>query len=139
MKFIVLFFAPLFSFSQEKITIVKFDHDKVATYLDPDHEKRQDFLVLSNNDSLFEGSLLKLGKGTLPNGDYEYIATASNTPASKLKRTTTLTELKIIKLKRRGEEKFGYKYFIITEGGYLVQLESAVATGEIIIGNKAEH
>jgi hypothetical protein len=135
MKSLLLIFAPLFTFSQGKLTIVKFDHGKIQTSINPGHESQQDFIVLSNNDSLFVGSLLKLGKGTLPNGDYEYIATSSNTPAAKLKRTTTLTELKIVKLKRKGDEKYGYKYFIITEGSYLVQLESAVATGEIIFEN----
>src|SRR5664279_3638953 len=115
--------VPSFMFAQNKLTIESFDRAKITTSLSPDSEHTQNFMVLSNGDSLFEGSKLKLGKGTLPNGDFNYIATPSNTMQAKLKRTTTLTELRIIKLKRKGEEKYGYKYFIVTEDNYLVQLE----------------
>lgn len=90
-------------------------------------------ILLSNGDTLRLGQMLTLGKGTLPNGDFNYIATPSNSPAAKLKRTTTLKELKIIELNRKGSEKYGYRYYIKTEGGYLVQLESAISTGEIVL------
>lgn len=90
-------------------------------------------MILSNSDTLHVGSMLPLGKGTLPNGDFDYIATRSNTPQAKLKRTTTLKEMKIIELNRKGDDKYGYRYYIKAEGGYLVQLENAIATGEIIL------
>lgn len=118
--------------AQQKITIVKFERANIKSPAFPKYKVWQNFIILSTNDTLFEGTILKLGKGTLPNGDYNFIATASNTMQAKLKRSTTLTEVKIIELNRKGNEKYGYKYFIKTEGGYLVQLEDAVVTGEII-------
>lgn len=87
---------------------------------------------MSNGDTLQPGTYLKLGKGTLPNGDFNYIATASNSMQAKLHRSTTLQYLEVKKLKQKGDEVFGFKYFIITEGSYLVQFEDAVATGEIV-------
>lgn len=111
---------------------------KTVPWVDPrpPHMKGYiNIMILSNNDTLHVGSMLTLGKGTLPNGDYDYIATPSNTPAAKLKRSTTLKELKILELNRKGDAKYGYKYFVKVDGGYRVQLENAIATGEIILSH----
>jgi hypothetical protein len=92
-------------------------------------------VILSNGDTLYKGSKIKLGRGTLPNGDFNYIATPSNTMEAKLKRTTTLTEMKLKEINIKGNEKYGYKYYFKTDGGFLIQLENAAATGEIVFGN----
>lgn len=118
-----------------KVTIAEV---KTIPWIDPrpPHMKGIiNIMILSNNDTLHVGSVLVLGKGTLPNGDFDYIATRSNTPQAKLKRTTTLKELKIIELNRKGDEKYGYRYYIKVDGGYLVQLENAIATGEIVLSH----
>lgn len=123
--------------AQSKVTIVKYEK---LPYIDPRPPHMKGFvniLVLSNADTLFTGNSLTLGKGTLPNGDFDFIATPSNTPAAKLKRTTSLKEVRVIEINRRGNEKYGYKYYVKVEGGYLIQLENAIATGEIVLDNSA--
>lgn len=117
----------------ERITIKEM---VTVPYIDPrppHMHSRTNVVILSNGDTLHPGTFLKLGKGTLPNGDYDFIATPSNTMEAKLKRTTTLKELKLTDLYRKGKEKYGYKYIIKTEGNYSIQLEDAIATGEIIL------
>jgi hypothetical protein len=90
-------------------------------------------VVLSNGSVVYEGEYIPLGKGTLPNGDFNYIATASNTMEAKLKFSTILKSIRLIEIKKKGGKKYGYKYFFIAEGGHLIQLEDAIATGEVVL------
>lgn len=116
-------------------TVITISDMKTIPWVDPrpPHMKGKiNVILLSNGDTLQIGQILKLGKGSLPNGDFNYIATPSNTSMAKLKRATTLKEIKIIELNRKGSEKYGYRYYIKVEGGFLVQFEDALATGEII-------
>ena len=138
MKKILLAFllVPLFSFSQNKISIVRYEHDKMR---DAAHHRIVywiDILILSNGDTVGHGTILTLGKGTLPNGDYNFIATGSNSMEAKLKHTTMLKTLTVDEVKQKGKAEYGYKYIVIVQGKYLVQLEDAIATGEIILDNK---
>lgn len=89
--------------------------------------------MLSNGSVVKENDKIKLGKGTLPNGDFNYIATPSNTMEAKPKRDTRIKEIRINEIKRKGKEKYGYKYIVICEGNYILQLEDAIATGEIVL------
>ena len=43
-----------------------------------------------------------------------------------------MTSLHIEKMVKKGNEKYGIKYVIIGEGHYIIQLEIAIATGEVI-------
>lgn len=60
-------------------------------------------LLLSNDTIIYEGEKLTLGKGTLPNGDFNYIATPSNTMEAKLKAHNSMKEIQIIEIKKKGE------------------------------------
>ena len=82
---------------------------------------------------IYPGLNLKLGEGTLPNGGFNYIATPSNSMEAKLKRDTKLKEIEVRELKKKGNQKYGYRYVIIAEGHYLIQLENAIASGEILL------
>lgn len=119
--------------AQEKIIISKLETVPWVDPRPPHMKGKINIIILSNGDTLHFHDYLKLGKGSLPNGDYNYIATPSNTNMAKLKRTTTLKEMQIIELNRKGSEKYGYRYYIKVEGGFLVQLEDAVATREIVL------
>lgn len=131
MKLLILLLLPFFSFSQ--IKIVK-DTSVVVKVRDWPHAKEKHIaLVLSNGQIITQVNDLKLGKGSLPNGDFNFIATPSNSMQAKLKAGTMLKEIKIDEIKVKGNKKFGYSYIIICEGNYLVQLEDAVAAGEIIL------
>lgn len=90
-------------------------------------------VLLSNGTVVYQGEHLELGKGTLPNGDYNYIATPSNTMEAKLKRGTTLKSMEVTEIKKKGNVKYGYWYLIMGEDNYIIQLEDAIATGEIIL------
>jgi hypothetical protein len=90
-------------------------------------------VLLSNGAVVYQGQFLEIGKGTLPNGDYNYIATPSNTMEAKLKRGTTLKSIEVMEIKKKGNVKYGYWYLIMGEDNYIIQLEDAIATGEIIL------
>ena len=131
----ISFLLPVAVFSQEKVVIKEFIKVK-----DPEKSSwgKTKFaaVVLSNQDTVAELDKLKLGKGSLPNGDYNYIATSSNTMESKLKGTTQLKEIELKFIMRKGNEKYGYVYVFQAEGprgGYLIQLEDAIVAGEIVL------
>jgi hypothetical protein len=90
-------------------------------------------VILSNGDTVVHNTALKLGKGSLPNGDFNYIATPSNTMEAKLKRTTSMTRIQLGDIIKKGNKKYGLKYIFKAEGNYLIQLEDAVSSGEIVL------
>jgi hypothetical protein len=130
---IILISLPLLSFAQQLITIEKY----IPVWVKEPGWPHQNYLVhavvLSSGDTIKPYMRLKLGKGSLPNGDYNYIATPSNTMEAKLKRTTKLTDIEIISIMQKGKKKYGYKYVFEAQGRYLIQLEDAIAAGEIIL------
>lgn len=134
----ILFFLLLSPFvgSSQQIRIVKDTSADTKNIHSPFGKPRA--VLLSNGAIIYEGQKLPLGKGTLPNGDFNYIATASNTMESKLKRTTSLTSIQLLYILKRGNKKYGYVYIFQAEGprdGYLIQLEDAVNAGEIVLSN----
>jgi hypothetical protein len=108
-------------------------------------------LVLSNDSSVSPGMSLKTGRGTMPNGDFKYINTSStsflavmsqdnrggNSAIMPLKRSYSGLLLTVKSVKKIGNKKRGFKYVVIVGGGnivnYELELEDAIATGEIIL------
>lgn len=143
----LLLLLPFFSFAQENITIVKVMSEKDSHqlpywkeikkdqkyYSDYDDHELLYAVILSSGDTVVHNTHLKLGKGSLPNGDFNYIATASNTMEAKLKRATTMREIHLRNIVKKGKEKYGFKYVFTAEGKYLIQLEDAVNAGEIVL------
>jgi hypothetical protein len=120
-------------FANDSTKNVVIDHDTtMAVLYNSNHWILGTALVLSDGRIIAPGMSLKLGKGTLINGDFNYIATPSNTMEAKLKRSTTLKSLKIEKIKKKGNAKVGFTYTIICEYDYHVQLEDAFASGELV-------
>jgi hypothetical protein len=75
-------------------------------------------ILLSNGVVVYQGERLTLGKGSLPNGDFNYIATPSNTMEAKLKKRTRLKDIEIKEIIKKGNKKYGYKYIFKAEGNY---------------------
>ena len=107
-------------------------------------------IVLSNDSVIQEGSVLKAGRGSLPNGNFKYchsskssfmaIASASNgdpeagiIPMSRNYGGHLIT---VKAVHKEGNKKRGYRYVLKVGVGnivnYEVELEDAIATSEII-------
>ena len=129
-KILPLLFFPCLSFGQA-FTIIKDTVIQLPKAFK--HEANIETLgvVLSNGAIVYKGMSVRLVKGSLPNGDYNYIATPSNSMEAKLKARTPKKELLIEKVLRKGNKQYGYKYIFIAEGNYLIQLEDALSAGEI--------
>lgn len=130
---VLLLLVSSVSFSQKTITVVRDTTVKTPERNSPRDKFYKLALVLSNGRIVADTSKFLIGKGSLPNGDFNFIATASNTMEAKLKKNTPLKVIEVIKIKKKGKEKYGYTYTIYCEGGYHVQLEDAVLAGEIIL------
>lgn len=131
--FITLLIIPVLSFSQNRVSIIRDTTFKIAAREWPHYKDPKLAVFLSDGELITNLSIFKLGKGTLPNGDYNYIATASNSMEAKLKAGTLLKEIKVSEIRKRGNKKYGFKYIFRAEGKYLIQLEDAIASGEIIL------
>jgi hypothetical protein len=131
---LTILFPTIIFCQQDHIYIIK-DTVKLAKFKQSilKLEEPVPALLLSNGTIVYQGEKLTLGKGTLPNGDFNYIATPSNTMEAKLKAHNNLKGIEVTEIKKRGDKKFGYKYIVIGEGNHLIQLEDAIATGEIIL------
>ena len=130
MKQLVFLLFPLFSFAQDSVKKVPVTIEKYEWVNHIDSYRA----TLSNGDIIEKGTKLKLGTGTMPNGDFTYISAVTVTEAH-LKRTTQLKEIKVVDLERKGNKKYGYKYIFEAQGGFIIQLENAIATGEIVLNH----
>jgi hypothetical protein len=95
-----------------------------------------DGLTLSNGTYIYAGEALTLGKGTLPKGDFNYIATPSNSKEAKLKARTRLKTIRIEEIIKKFSKKYGNRFIVKGEENYLIQLEDAIATGEIMLDSQ---
>lgn len=111
---------------------------------------KESAIILSNDSIIQPGSTLKCGRGTLPNGSFKYLHTSRSSwvafaNASQADPTAGITplgksyggtNLQVKAVKKEGNKKRGYRYYIKVGGGsivnYEVDLEDAVATGEIV-------
>lgn len=110
-------------------------------------------IILTNDSIITEGSVLKCGRGTLPNGSFKYLHTSSTSwvaimSASQANPEAGVTplgksygglNLQVKAIKKLGNKKRGYRYIIKVGGGnivnYEVELEDAIAVGEIVGSN----
>ena len=121
---------------------------------------KKDTLYINEYDWYVKGAKLKTGRGTLPDGKFKYITTSPTSFVALMSATQENPTKGIIPLganytgllleakqyKRLGNKKRGFKYYLIVGGGnivnYYVDIESALATGEIISnkpsGNKED-
>jgi hypothetical protein len=134
---LILLLFPLIVFSQNESGNILIVKDTVLKIYPAAHPKIGSYMLgvkFSNGQLLAGGMRVRLLKGSLPNGDFNFIATPSNTMEAKLKAKTKLKEMTIKNVLKKGNKKYGYKYvFQAAEGRYLVQAENALSSGEIEI------
>ena len=103
-----------------------------------------DTLITTCGYKIISGTDIKLGTGTLPNGDFKYIAISAGSfaaitnPAMRNEHVGRRYNGHLFHVKRfrkDGNKKRGYTYSLILGGGNLANydcdIESAIASGEI--------
>lgn len=115
----------------------------------------QNDLPRVDNDTLFTtsgfrvivGADLKLGTGSLPNGNFKYVAISAsswanvmdggNMSKSGIGRRYSGHLVRVKKFRKDGNKKRGYVYNVIIGGGnianYDCDIENAIASGEVIV------
>ncbi|CAM4379292.1 SHOCT domain-containing protein [Cytophagaceae bacterium 50C-KIRBA] len=106
-----------------------------------------DTLYTLSGYKIYEGQDLKLGSGSLPNGDFKYITisttswlTAGAPSQGAVGRKWNGHLFKVKKFRKEGTKKRGFTYYLILGGGNIVNyecdIESAIAFGEVVVPEK---
>jgi hypothetical protein len=129
-KAIVLFFAlPLFCAAQDELPRVL-----------------KDTLFTTSGFRMVAGTDIKLGTGTLPNGDFKYVSISASSWAnisdpsmskSGIGRRYNGHLVHVKKFRKDGNKRRGYVFYAIVGGGnivnYDIDVESAIASGELVV------
>lgn len=107
-----------------------------------------DTLFTQSGYKVIDGVKLKLGTGSMPDGDFKFIRRnagslfnytgnqARANEANALPRNNAGLEYKVIRIDKRGTKKHGYVYYPIINVGmirYEIDIDNAIATGEIAV------
>ena len=90
-------------------------------------------LHISSDCSIKKGDVIKLGVGTLPNGDYRYISVERGRGSIYTNRAIAVKEVLV-----RGKGRTGFKYELILQGDYKdykCDSWNALESGELIAPN----
>jgi hypothetical protein len=94
-------------------------------------------IILSNGILLCDTSKIRIGKGSLPNGDFKYIARfttiSSQVYEGRLKSSTKSKMMEVQSITKRVYSKDVFQYDVFCIGGYHIQLADALSSGEIIL------
>jgi hypothetical protein len=126
---IFLYLLPLFCTAQDDLPRIE-----------------KDTLFTTSGFKLIAGSDIKLGTGTLPNGDFKYISISAgswanisdpNMSKSGIGRRYNGHLVHVKRFRKDGNKKRGYMFYAIVGGGnivnYDIDVESAIASGEIVV------
>lgn len=129
-KHLILFFFPLYIHAQ-----------------DSTNKMVGDTLVSDYGFKVYKDQQLKVGTGTMPDGDFKYIRIAQTSlfqyqgndragvnSANSLQSNARGLQYKVVRIDKYGNKKRGYVYYPIINVGavrYQVDLDNAIATGEI--------
>lgn len=114
-----------------------------------------DSLYTSSGMIIGKGQKVKLGIGTMPDGDFKFIRINSSSiffnnevryynsdfnanAANSMNRRQSGKEFTVVKIEKRGNESHGYTYYAVVAGmpRYEVDVENAIAAGELINPSK---
>ena len=104
----------------------------------------KDTLFTTSGYKIVNGQDIKLGTGSLPYGDFKYISisstswlTAGSTNQEPVGRKWNGHLFKVKKVRKEGTKKRGFTFYLVLGGGNIVNyecdIESAIATGEIVV------
>jgi hypothetical protein len=116
-----------------------------------------DSLYTSSGMTVVKGQKIKLGLGTMPDGDFKFVRINSasifhNTEisnynsgynansANSMNRRNSGREFTIVRLEKRGDDKHGYSFYVVLAGlpRYEVDIENAIASGELVVPFKIQ-
>lgn len=121
----------------------------IITYSqDTTHTRYQnDTLFTKSGYKIAENQMLKIGTGTMPDGDFKYIRIAATslfqytgTNRSAVNSSNSLAsasagfEYKVVRIDKYGNKKHGFVYYPIINVGairYQVDVDNAIANGEL--------
>lgn len=118
----------------------------------PATKYENDTLYTTSGFKIALGDKLKIGTGSMPDGDFKFIRTSSTSmfayhsttgykglanQANSFSRGNSGLEYKVIRIDKRGTKKNGFVYYpIIQQGGlvrYEVDAENAIKSGELVV------
>ncbi|AZA91029.1 Uncharacterised protein [Chryseobacterium nakagawai] len=136
MKRLVLFFTMLIFGSSYSQNTPTFENDTLTT---------------STGFKVYEGLDLKIGTGSMNDGDFKFIRTNASSlfnyssttgyqglanQANSFKRSNSGLSFKVKKIMSRGNKKNGFVYYAKIGSGlmnYEIDLENAIRSGELIV------
>ena len=137
---VILLMAFCIGMSQtlNTVTIVKDTTVRVTSRVYPHYaDEKSIAVILSNGVMLSDTSKITIGKGSLPNGDFKYIARfttiSSQVYEGRLKGSTKSKMMEVQTITKRVYNKNLTQYDIQCIGGYHIQLADALSSGEIIL------
>jgi hypothetical protein len=112
-----------------------------------------DTLVTTMGFKIIKGNDLKIGVGTMPDGDFKYIRTNSASllnytsstgyqglanQANALPRSSSGQTMKVIRVESRGNKKRGFVNYVVLGGfkRFEVDVDNAITTGELVVPNE---
>jgi Short C-terminal domain len=130
---LVVFLIPVFCRGQDSLVIEK---------------KGKDVLYTASGFKVIVGQKLRLGIGSMPDGDFKYVRTSASSlfavmntsnnnayanQANAASRSCSHLEYEVIRIDQRGNKRRGFFYYPILKGGfrYEVDIDNAIASGEI--------
>jgi hypothetical protein len=135
MKYILVLaslFAVNYSFSQDTLT-----------------HMQDDVLITQSGYIIKEKQMLKIGTGTMPDGDFKYIRIAATSlmqytgtnrgavnSANSLSARNKGYEYKVVRIDKRGTKKHGFTYYPVINVGamrYDIDIDNAIASGELVV------
>lgn len=114
--------------------------DSATHYVDDKLYTKSGFVIA-------EKQMLKIGTGTMPDGDFKYIRIAATSlmqyngnnrsgvnSANSLPGRSRGYEYKVVRIDKRGTKKNGYNYYPVINVGairYDIDIDNAIASGEL--------
>jgi hypothetical protein len=137
---VVLLMAHGIGMSQslQNVTIIKDTTVRVPSREYPHYaDEKSTAVILSDGVILSDTSRIRIGKGSLPNGDFQYIARfttiSSDVYEVRLKGSTDSKMMEVQSITKRVVSNSVSQYDVFCIGGYHIQLANALSSGEIIL------
>ena len=115
-------------------------------------QRENDSLITSCGYAIAPGTMLKIGTGALPDGDFKYIrvsatslfqstgnSRAYNNSSNSFAAGFGGMTYKVIRIDEHGDKKHGFAYYpIISQGPirYQIDIDNAIAAGEVVVPDK---